>query len=113
MLKGVPSTGISGSFTGQPTVPRRTLAQQDPFSWGIHASGNSLTETGEETGYCHFFSVLIYVTISGASCFLADFLVFSLLQTHSFSWDGGAMVNNVSLELGSHVLYIVSRCGFL
>jgi hypothetical protein len=41
MLVGTPSTGITESFTGQPSVPR-SLAQEASFSWGIPTSGNSL-----------------------------------------------------------------------
>ena len=36
ILAGIPSTEISGSFTGQSIVQRKTLAQEDPLSWGIH-----------------------------------------------------------------------------
>ena len=41
----IPSTGISGSFTGQPTVPRRMLAPGSPFLLGH--SHKSLAGTGE------------------------------------------------------------------
>lgn len=64
MLAGVPSTGIDGSFTGQSTVPRRTLAQEAPFSWSTHTSGISLAGTGEARVFpifTVFVQIIVYV----------------------------------------------------
>jgi hypothetical protein len=46
MLASIPSTGIGGTFEVQPSVHRRILAQEAPFSSGIHISGSSLLGRG-------------------------------------------------------------------
>lgn len=43
MLAEVPPTGISGSFTGQSLVPRRTLAYEAPSSQDTQISGDFLS----------------------------------------------------------------------
>lgn len=60
MLAGVHTTGTSGNFTGDPTIPRRTLALKAPFSWGVHTSGTSLTGTGEAR-ISHIVTVFIQI----------------------------------------------------
>lgn len=49
MLAEVPPTGISGSFTGQSLVPRRTLAYEAPSSQDIQISGDFFCHVSGET----------------------------------------------------------------
>lgn len=62
VLAGVSSTGIGGSITGQPAVPRRALTQKAPFSRSIHTSGISLAGTGK-TRVLHIFTVFVQIIV--------------------------------------------------